>query len=107
MAMTDIPPDIAVSAAQSGFQARESTRARAAQRAGEAHAAASQARTNSEVSDIVETDDQDVSVFADAEGTGSQGRRRADETPVESGESDSAHGVTRDEDGQWHVDLDA
>ena len=106
--MTEIPPEIAISSAQTGFQAREASRDREARQAADSHAAQTQARTTSEVSDIVETGDDDVAVFADAEGTGSQGRTSAEEEPAdEASAMPRSPGVTRDEDGRWHVDLEA
>jgi hypothetical protein len=106
--MSEIPPDISISAAQSTFQAREASKEREAQKAGDSHAAHTQARATSEVSDVVETADDDVAVFADAEGTGSQGRGEdADETSDEPADTPRPSGVTRDETGRWHVDLEA
>jgi len=103
----DIPPDIPVSAAQAGFQAREVSRGRESQQAGDAQAARSQSTTRSEVSDIVETTDQDVSVFADAEGTGSQGRSRPEAEEEETPADLERTGISTDESGRLHVDLEA
>ena len=72
--MAEIPPDIPSSAAQAGFQAREVAKERDARRVASSDAANRQAQSVDEAGRTVETTDDDVAIFADAEGTGSQGR---------------------------------
>ncbi len=106
--MSEIPPDIATSAASTPYQAKEVNKDREARRAGQAHAGERQIKSVDEAGSTVETTDNDVAVFSDAEGTGSQGRES--ETPEpESPEpgKDASNGITRDDDGQMHVDLEA
>ncbi|MGB2987074.1 MAG: hypothetical protein WBE26_14470 [Phycisphaerae bacterium] len=108
--MSEIPPDISSSAAQAGFQARETAKERDARRAGQAEAANRQAKSVTEAGDTVETTDADVAVFADAEGTGSQGRPFEEAETGEqetAGGADEKNGITKGDDGQLHVDLEA
>ncbi len=108
--MAEIPPDIPASAAQAGFQARETAKERDARRAGEAEVAKRQVKAVDESGATVDTADADVAIFADAEGTGSQGRafQEEEEAPEEDArKSRTADGITEDDDGQLHVDLEA
>jgi hypothetical protein len=72
--VTGIPSDIAGSAAQAGYQAREATRTRDAQREGQSLTAKDHSRAVDESSAVIDTSDEGTSVYADAEGTGGQGR---------------------------------
>ncbi len=105
--MAEIPSDLASSAAQAGFQAREVGKARAARAAGQAQAAVRQAKSADELEVTVEISDENTKVSADAEGSGSQGRSE-EETASEQGPPDadvSSPGLTTDEDGRQHLDL--
>jgi len=109
--MSGIPSDIAGSALQAGFQARQVGRVRDADRAGQAQAANKTARAVDEAGSTVETTDSDTQVFADAEGTGSKGRSFEEDVPEqreeESAPPDDASGIIRTSDGQLHLDLEA
>ena len=107
--MAEIPSDIATSAAQAPFQARETVKEREIRRAGQAHAANRQVRTVDEAGTTVETTDADAQIFTDAEGQGSQGRQLDDESnlPPQEPTPDHRKGVTTDNDGQLHLDLEA
>jgi len=108
--MAEIPPDIASSAAQAGFQAREAAKDRDARRAGQADAAKREVRTVDESGATVETTDADTAIFTDAEGTGSQGRAFEAEEDVGEEEGDNSQGgdgIKKGDDGQLHVDLEA
>jgi hypothetical protein len=108
--MAEIPPDIPSSAAQAGFQARETAKERDARRAGEAETAKRQVKTVDESGATVDTADADIAIFADAEGTGSQGRafQEQEEAPEEDVQKRrKGDGITKDDDGQLHVDLEA
>lgn len=108
--MAEIPPDIPASAAQAGFQARETAKDRDARRAGQADAVTKQARTVDESGNSVETTDADVAIFADTEGGGSQGRAFEEEEENTESESTGAKangGITKDQEGQLHLDLEA
>ncbi len=107
--MSDIPPGLPASAAQAGFQARETAKERDARRAGEADAAKQGLRSVNEAGSTVETTDKDVAIFGDSEGTGSQGRSTPEEESVEeeSEQNASDQGITRGADGQMHIDLEA
>lgn len=108
--MADIPPDISSSAAQAGFQARETAKERDARRVGQAAAANRQVRKVDESGETVETADADTAIFTDAEGTGSQGRafqEQEEASDEEEKEVQSGDGITEGEDGQLHIDLEA
>ncbi len=105
--MSEIPPELPSSAAQSGVQAREIAKEREARRAGQADAATRQVKTVDEAGSTVETTDNDVAVFSDAEGSGSQGRAFEEGAPPEAAGEDAGTGITQDDDGQLHVDLEA
>ena len=106
--MSQVPSEIAASAAQAGFQAREITNQREIRRAGQVHAAARQVKTVDDAGNTVETTDNDNQVFTNAEGQGSQGRA-FDETPTPSAPpaSPPPPGVHADPDGTLHVDIEA
>ncbi len=106
--MSQIPSDIATSAAQSPLAARDVAAEREARRAGDASAASNTARTVTEAGSTVETTDADVAVFSDAEGAGGQGRafqeeQQGEDTPPPT--SSEQPGITRGPDGQLHVDI--
>ncbi len=107
--MSEIPPELPSSAAQSGVQAREIAKEREARRAGQADAATRQVKTVDEAGSIVETTDDDVAVFTDAEGSGRQGRAFEEDAPPkpEATDDNAAAGITRGDDGQLHLDLEA
>jgi len=107
--VAEIPSDIATSAAQAPFQARETVKEREVRRAGQAHAANRQVRTVDEAGTTVETTDADAQIFTDAEGQGSQGRQLDDESnpPPKEPTGDHRKGITADKDGQLHLDLEA
>ena len=107
--MADIPSDIASSAAQAGYQAREVGQARGARHAASTNAVDRQVKAVDEADTTVDTDDPDARVFADAEGSGSMGRPFEEETTSdpETPSKESSKGITEDEDGQLHLDLEA
>ena len=106
--MAEIPSDIASSAAQAGYQAREVGKERGSRGAAQAHAANHQIKAVDESGSTVETEDADTQVFTDAEGGGSQGRDLEEEPSETEGAGDSsATGITQDQDGQLHLDLEA
>ena len=107
--MADIPSDIASSAAQAGYQARDAGQARAARQAAQANAADRQVKAIDETDTTVDTDDADARVFADAEGSGGMGRPFEEEAAAEPEETaeGSDEGISKDEDGQVHLDLEA
>lgn len=108
--MADIPP-IHASAVQAGFQARESGQARDARRNEQAQAANQQIKSVTDATGIVDTMDADNQVFADSEGAGSQGRSFEDPPTDDDQPGDDAggkhEGLTKDESGTLHIDLEA
>ena len=104
--MAEIPSDIASSAAQAGFQARQTAKERDAQRAGGRDLAERQVRAVDEAGNTVDTEDGDTAVFTDAEGAGSQGRPFEEEAE---GSEETAADVTDDDEGigDSHLDISA
>ena len=78
--MSDIPPNIVGSSAQAGYQQAEVSKARDAQRAGQSDAAKRGVKAIDDAGSTIETDDDDVAVFADAEGQGGEGRSAEEES---------------------------
>ena len=110
--MSDIPPpNIAASAAQSGFQQAEIAKARDAQRAGQGAAARRNVKAIDDAGATIETTDEDTAVFSDAEGGGGQGRATGEESAdgQESGErsAEADGGITTDSSGKKHLDIQA
>ena len=106
--MAEIPSDIASSAAQAGHQARNVARGRDAPRAGQAIAAKDQAQASAESDATVDTTDNDNQVYSDAEGAGSEGRTFDEGGAKTDGDAESTDkGITTDDDGRQHVDLEA
>ena len=104
--MTGIPSDIAGSALQAGFQARNVAKVRDAARTGQAQAANNTTKAVDEAGSTIETSDNDTQVFTDAEGTGSKGRSFEEELLEESAENEQ-EGLSKSDDGQMHLDLEA
>jgi len=106
--MSEIPSDIASSAAGAPLQSRELARQREARRAGQVNAADRQVKSIDEADTIVDTDDADSQVFADSEGGGSLGRDLAEETGEPAPDQPPPPtGITTDDDGKTHLDLQA
>ncbi len=107
--MAEIPSDIASSAAQAGYQARAVEGERASRRSSLRNATERQIKAVDEADTTVETDDADSRVYTNAEGSGSQGRP-FDESATETEESETdtpKEGLTKDDDGHMHLDLQA
>lgn len=109
--MAEIPSDIASSAAQAGIRARQAVGDRESHRAAQANTSERQVKAVDQAGSSVDTDDLDTQVFADAEGTGSEGRPFEDEAPEQDDDDapsrEETSGLTRDENGKLHVDLEA
>ena len=108
--MSQIPSHLPASAAQANIQANEVAKERDARRTGQVDAARRQVQSVDEAGSTVDTEDGDVAVFSDAEGSGSQGRQQSEQKEAQENEEeakDEDKGIRRDEDGQLHVDLEA
>ena len=102
--MSGIPSDIAGSSLQAGFQARNVAKARDAERAQQASASSDRTKGVDAAGETVETSDKDAQVYADAEGTGSQGRMSEEELLEEDESQDSSDDPPDD---QTHLDVQA
>lgn len=108
--MTQIPSHLPASAAQAGVQANEVAKEREARRTGQADVANRQIKSVDEAGSTVDTEDSDVAVFGDAEGAGGEGRepeKKEDATQSDEDDTAAVEGISRDEDGKLHVDLEA
>ena len=105
--MAGIPSDIAGSALQAGFVQREASRTADAARAGQVHASERRLRAVDETAGNVETTDNDTQVYADAEGTGGQGRTFSEESEEEIGGEVGLGQSPEAPDGPTHLDIQA
>ncbi len=108
--MSDIPPNIVGSSAQAGYHQAEVARARDAQRTDQYTAAKRGIKAIDDAGNTIESSDDDVAVFADAEGAGGQGRfqeEESDEAVSESEDHVTRNGLITDSDGQEHLDIQA
>lgn len=105
--MAAIPPDIVGSAVQAGNAQRQAARLQEAERTSQLHAARSQARAVDRAADNVETTDDDVQTFSDAEGSGSQGRSCEEELDREAGAADGPNSVVTSGASEERLDIQA
>jgi hypothetical protein len=107
--MSDIPPPIAISGAQAGFAQAEASRAKDAERSGQSAAQRNGVKSIDEAGSVIETSDEDTAVFTDSEGGGGQGRADEESLPEEDAETEGVaeNGLTRDDDGEIHLDIQA
>jgi len=103
-----MPSHIASSAAPASYQAKEVAKERESRRAGQTNASNRQVKSVDEQGGTVDTEDADTAIFADAEGTGSQGRTFEEPGAEERQEPKIPdNGIRKDEDGQLHLDIEA
>jgi hypothetical protein len=111
MSMSGIPPNSIGSAIQGAEAQRRSSESQATEEARTAHAHNKQASRNEEMDSTVETTEADTRVNTDGGGLGSQGRFHAgegEEAEQEEQEQQNPHsGITIDEQGRPHIDLEA
>ena len=77
---------------------------------GAAGADGGRTRRVDEAGEVVETSDHDTQVFSDGDGAGSQGRSTHDETAEATTDEPTtleSDGISHDDDGQLHLDLEA
>ena len=108
--MAEIPSGLGASAAQAGFTAKDIANARDAQSAGRSDASNRRTKAINQAGSAVDTEDGDTQVFSESEGSGSQGRAlEGDQTPEQPDDEapGTPPGVTRDDEGHLHLDLEA
>lgn len=81
--MSAIPSNIAISSLQAAYQARQVTETQQSDRATGDQAALKQVQAASQAGETVGVADEDTAVFADSQGTGSEGRSTEDEKPLD------------------------
>lgn len=107
--MAEIPSNIAASAAQAGYQARQVAKERDANRASQVNSTDRQTKAVDDAGATVETGDNDAQISTNAEGSGSEGRSD-DETTLSDddvGDIKPQGGFTTDDDGRVHLDIEA
>jgi len=108
--VADVAPNIVGPILQAHQQQQQVSGLRDTEENRKAHASREQARIADQAEHSVETADNDTRVHPDAGGSGSQGRAFQGESgPGEHAEplEENASGVTTDEDGRPHVDIQA
>lgn len=105
--MSQIPSDIAASAAAAGLQSREVATQRDARRAAQSQAVARQIKSVTDAGNTVETTDSDDQVFVDAEGQGSQGRTFEDQDSSSNNSAAPDSSASSDPSGPFHLDIEA
>ncbi len=102
------PPNIVASGAQAGYAQVEAAKARDKARNDQTRSAERNAKAIDDAGAVIETEDGDTAVFADAEGAGGQGRHTEEgEHEPESEDTPKKTDVTTDTDGQQHLDIQA
>ncbi len=110
MIMAEIPSGLGASAAQAGSTSRDVASSRDADAANRTDAGNRRTKAIEQAGSAVDTEDGDTQVFSESEGTGSQGRAlEGDETPDQPDDQAPGEppGLTRDNDGHVHLDLEA
>ena len=105
--MSSVPPNIVGPILQSNLTQRQVSTVRNSEDAQKANANRQQTAAADASDTTVETDDQDVQVHTDAEGSGSQGRAFSHpEEPAESSEEEADSSSPDGDEGQ-NIDLKA
>jgi hypothetical protein len=107
MESSGVPPPAIGSAIQTAQSQRQATDAARVDEARQAHAQRTQVARNEEMDSTVETTDAQMQVNTDGGGLGSQGRTAQPENEGEEPVEEEQTGITRDENGQIHLDLEA
>lgn len=107
MDASGIPPPFINSAIQATQGERQATDAKNVEEVRAAHAQRKQVARNEEMDSTVETTEADMQVNTDGGGAGSQGRHYQPGGEEEEGNQQEQSGITQDENGQLHLDLEA
>ncbi|GIK15327.1 MAG: hypothetical protein BroJett003_02910 [Planctomycetota bacterium] len=105
--MSQIPPSVTISSLQAGFQAQFAAAAREKDEASQTGAATRQAKAASLAGETVGVEDEDTAVFADSEGTGSQGRSFEPDDPEAGSLPESPDFAPDPDGGDAHLDIQA
>lgn len=105
--MSQIPPSVTISSLQAGFQAQFAAAAQEKDEAAQAGAAARQAKAANLAGETVGVEDEDTAVFADSEGTGSQGRSFEPDDPEADPLPESTDIAADPDGGDAHLDIQA
>ncbi|UCG34298.1 MAG: hypothetical protein JSU68_06595 [Phycisphaerales bacterium] len=106
MESSGVPPPAIGSAIQTAQSQRQATDAARVDEARQAHAQRTQVARNEEMDSTVETTDAEMQVNTDGGGLGSQGREAQPGSEGEDAVEEEQSGITRDENGQIHLDLE-
>ena len=108
--MAEIPSGLGASAAQAGLTARDVASSRDADAANRTDAGNRRTKAIEQAGSAVDTEDGDTQVFSESEGAGSQGRAPEDDQASDQPDDQTPGdppGVTRDDQGHLHLDLEA
>jgi hypothetical protein len=106
--MSSVPPNIVGPILQASLQQQHAAQIEDAAQSRQSEQSSEMARKADQVAHSVEDTDDDTTVHGNAAGAGGQGRAFSEpEEDVEENEGESADQITRDEDGQIHIDIQA
>ncbi len=106
--MTHIPPHSVSSILQAGAQQKQAARAIDGARSQQDNATDKVARNSAHAAEAIDETGGDIEVSTDSEGAGSQGRDFASTAGDEKqAPPEPENGITRDDDGHLHVDMEA
>ncbi|MCG3130370.1 MAG: hypothetical protein FLDDKLPJ_01127 [Phycisphaerae bacterium] len=105
--MSQIPPSVVISSLQAGLQAQYVAAAQERDEAAQAGAVVRQAKATNLAGETVGVTDEDTAVFADSEGTGSQGRSFDSADANAESLPEPADPDPESDDGRTHLDVQA
>ena len=105
--MSSVPPNLVGPILQSNLAQRQASGIRDSEEAQKTNATRRQAVASDETDTTVGTDDQDVQIRADTEGTGSQGRASSNPEEAEEANPEAADADDPSDDEGQHIDLQA
>ena len=104
--MSSVPPNVVGPILQSGSMQKQASRVLENERQQQDAATESAGRLRDKLEVVGETD-IDTQVHNESEGAGSQGKEHPQGQDAPQDEQDAPQGITRDQDGQLHVVLEA
>ena len=106
--MSSVPPNIVGPILQASLQQQQSAQVEDAAQSRQSEKSREMAQRADQAANAVEDTDDDTTVHGDVSSGGGQGRAFSEpEESAEQTEEQSSDEITRDEDGQIHIDIQA